>query len=224
MDNRIQRIFLTLVSVIVLTGTSQSVFAAEPEPEKADTESPSDIFQPKVERRDVDEDLIDSEDFEVGLFYGQLNIEDFGATPVKGLKIAYHVSEDFFINLTAGQAKGGLTSFEVLNGNIRLLTDEQREYTYYDLSVGWNALPGEAFVGESHAFNTQFYLIAGVGNTEFAGERQLTITVGAGYRFLFNDWLSFYVDTRDHMFNSDLFGDTKTTHNLEVSFGVSAYF
>jgi outer membrane beta-barrel protein len=107
---------------------------------------------------------------------------------------------------------------------VQLLTDDQREFTYYNLSLGYNVLPGEVFLGGSHAFNSQFYLIGGVGSTRFAGNDEYTVNFGAGYRLLFTDWLSLHLDVRDHMFDSDLLGQEKTTHNIEIHSGLTIFF
>ena len=48
-----------------------------------------------------------------------------------------------FAEATLGSAKAGKTSYEDLSGSAQLLTDSERQYTYYDLALGWNALPGE---------------------------------------------------------------------------------
>ncbi len=63
-----------------------------------------------------------------------------------------------------------------------------------------------------------------MGNTEFAGDDHSTISIGAGYRVLVSDFLSAYVDFRDNIFNSDTFGQDKTTHNLLFTLGVGYYF
>jgi outer membrane beta-barrel protein len=218
MDNGIQRIFLTVfISTVMYLSSAQLMAAEEP------VNEPNKIYNPELERQVIDEALIDDEDFELGLFFGVLGIEDFGASELYGFKAAYHINEDFFINLNYAQAKAGLTSDEELFGIIRF-TDDERQYQYYDFSIGWNLLPGEGFVWKDYALNTSFYLIAGVGNTEFAGNTEFTYIVGAGYKILYNDWMAVNLDTRDHMFNAELTGSPKRTHNLEFSLGISFYF
>ena len=86
-----------------------------------------------------------TEDFEVGGFFGFLSIEDLGTNPVYGARVAYHVTEDIFLEAAVGTSKADKTSYELLSGNVQLLTEDQREYTYYNLSAGFNLLPGEAF-------------------------------------------------------------------------------
>lgn len=183
-----------------------------------------DIIKPDIERRTIKESDIDSEDFEIGLYAGVINIEDFGSNDVIGLRLAYHLTESFFFELGAAQTRLDETSFERLSGDIQLLTDDQRDATYYNVSIGYNILPGEVFIGSKFALNTSFYLIAGVGNTDFADEEHFTYNFGAGFKILPTDWLSFRLDVRDYLFEHDLFGETVDTHNIETSLGVNIFF
>ncbi len=182
------------------------------------------VVQPEIARREIVEPDIDEEDFEVGGYVGFLSIEDFGTSPVYGVRLAYHVTDDIFLEAAAGTSSADKTSYELLSGNVQLLTDSERDFTYYNLSAGYNLFPGEAFFFDRYALNSQFYLIAGVGSTRFAGNDEFTVNVGAGYRLLLNDWLSLHLDARDHMFESDLFGEAKTTHNIEVHGGLTVFF
>ena len=99
----------------------------------------------------------------MGLYYGELSIEDFGSHPAYGVTAAYHITEDFFFQAELGRSKAGRTSFETLGGNIQLLTESERRFTYYDLSLGYNFLPGEAFLGRGVAMTSAFYLLGGIG-------------------------------------------------------------
>jgi outer membrane beta-barrel protein len=153
-----------------------------------------------------------------------MSIEDFGSNVSYGVRLAYHITEGFFMEATVGQSDGGLTSFEVLSGGARLITDSERRMTYYNLNVGYNILPGEVFFGEGRAYNTNLYLTAGLGSTTFAGDDRFTVNVGAGYRFLLNDSVALHLDFRDHLFDIDLLGEEKTAHNLESHLGVTVFF
>ncbi|GAA5217512.1 outer membrane beta-barrel domain-containing protein [Corallincola platygyrae] len=183
-----------------------------------------ETFEPKVERREIDEALIDDEDFQVGAYAGVISIEDFGSEFLWGVKGAYHVTEDFFIEANYGSSEAGETSFERLSGGAPLLTDSERDYSFYMASVGWNALPGEAFVWDKYSFNSAFYLLAGVGSTDFAGDDNFTMGFGAGYRLLVNDWLALDISGHDYIFDLDVTGEDKTTHNLALTAGVSVFF
>ncbi len=181
------------------------------------------VIDPQVERRTVRTPDIDSENFELGAYGGILGIEDFGSHPVIGARLAYHVTESFFIEGSYAQSKAGESSAESL-GFFQLLTADQRKYSYYSLSAGWNALPGEVFVGRNRAYNTALYFIAGVGSTSFAGDNRFTVNGGFGYRILLTDWLATHLDVRDYLYDTDLLGKKKVVNNLEASLGLTFFF
>lgn len=182
------------------------------------------MIEPDVERREIDTAKIDTEDFEVGVFAGELSVEDFGVNTVAGARFAYHITEGFFVELAAGQTDTEQTSFERLSGAAQLLTDSEREYTYYNLSLGYNIFPGESFIGRGRALNTSLYVIGGVGKTTFAGDDRFTVNLGLGMRLMPLDWLAVHADIRDHVFDIDLLGHEKTAHNLEAHLGVTFFF
>ena len=190
----------------------------------ADDEStPPRVIEPEVERRKVKVPRIKSQDIELGGYLGTLNIEDFGAHRVFGVQAGYHVTEDFFFQAEAGRSKAGRTSFETLS-NISLLTDNERWFKYYDLSVGYNFLPGEVFIGRNHAMTSSFYILAGVGAVDFGGDSKFTGNFGAGYKILPTDWLAVHVVVEDRVFNSDLLGVNKLASNLEAHLGLTVFF
>ena len=186
-----------------------------------DENAPPRVIEPEVARRKVKVPRIRSSNVEVGLDYGALSIEDFGTHPVYGITAAYHITEDFFFQAEAGRSRGGRTSFETLSGNIQLLTESERRFTYYDLSLGYNFLPGEAFLGRGIAMTNAFYLI---GGTDFAGDTKFTVNFGAGYRVVPADWLALHVTVQDRVFQSSLLGATKLTNNLEARIGTTVFF
>ncbi len=229
MENGIQRLFLTVASVIGLGVAllSPGVLAdnGEPSGETSVSQSVLDkIITPDMERRQIKEAGLDTEDFAVGAYVGVMNVEDFGTNTVSGLRLAYHISEDFFMEAVYGQTTTEETSFETLSGGVQLLTDDQRDLSYYNLSIGYNLFPGEIFIGKDYAFNSAFYVIGGVGNTDFADEEHFTYNVGAGLRVLPTDWLSLHLDMRAHLFEHDLLGEDESIMNLEAHLGVSVFF
>ena len=226
MESRFRVLFL-IVAMIGLSGcaATKNLFGlgneSAPPPS---AEGPGQVIDPNVERREIKVPAIDREDFEVGAFVGLMSIEDFGSDVVYGVRVAYHITEGFFLESTVGQTEAGLTSFEALSGGARLITNSQRTLTYYNLNLGYNILPGEVFLGEGRAYNTNLYLIAGLGSTRFAGDDRFTVNLGAGYRFLLNDAVALHLDFRDHLFDIDLLGEEKTAHNLEAHLGFTVFF
>lgn len=207
------RISIVLMSVPLLFGAMSSYGEEDLEL----------ILEPNIKRADIIENGIDDENFEIGFYFGPMVIEDFGADFVKGAKLAYHFSEDIFIQASVGSAKGGRTSFEYLSGSTELFTDDERTLDYYSLSIGYNFLQGESFFGK-RAINSAYYLIVGAGNSNFANDNHFTVNYGIGFRFYLTDWLNVTTEMQDHTFNFDALGIEKATHNLEMVFGLNVFF
>lgn len=209
-------------TLIVFSSVNLAAEEEQPAPLKTQTEQ---LIQPEIERRTVELSNIDTEDFEATAFVGVLSIEDFGTNPVVGARFAYHVNEDIFVEAALASSKAGRTSYERISGQpLPLITDSERTMTYYNVSLGYNLLPGESFLTKNTSFNSALYVIAGVGTAVFAGANRLTINVGGGFRLLATDWLAIHIDVRDHIFNLDVLAEDKATNNLEVTFGLSAFF
>jgi outer membrane beta-barrel protein len=235
--SRLRLLFLIALAATTLPGCAlfrrgepaAAQTAAEPVQQAAAspvTREPSNaaVIDPQVERREIKHTRIDTEDFEVGAYVGILSIEDFESNVVYGARLAYHLTEDFFLEGTYGRSRAGRTSYENLSGSADLLTDSERDYTYYALSAGWNALPGEIFLGKNRAYNTAFYFVAGIGNTTFAGDDRFTVNGGFGYRILPADWIAVHFDVRDNVYDIDLLGEKKIVNNLEAHLGLSIFF
>src|SRR5271169_1142659 len=193
------------------------VVAEEPQGEPS-------IIEPQVNRRVVKTPKIKAKDFEVGAYFGALSIQDFGTNPVYGVRAAYHVSEDIFLEGYVGRSKAGTTSLEDVFPDITVVSNSGRYFTYYDLDVGYNVLPGEVFLGRGRAFNTALYVTVGMGDVKFANQDQFALNFGVGTRILITDWLAVHLDVRDHVFESDLFGVDKNVHNIEATIGLTVFY
>jgi len=216
------KIGLTLAAVALFT-LSHTVDAQLPNSE-SDNPVLDKIITPDLERRSINESQLDSEDWEIGLYTGVLSIEDFGTNSVNGIRVAYHMTEDFVIELNYGLTKAQESSIEVLGGGIQLLTDEQREYNYYNVSIVYNIFPGEVFLGRNTAYNSTFYILLGAGNTTFNENDYFTYTIGGGLRFYLTDYLALHATVKDHIIPNIDIVEEKTTNNLEATLGLSFYF
>jgi len=211
METRTQRIFLKTICFVFLAAAG-SCFAED-----------RPLIEPDVQPKDIQEALIDTENFEIGLYLGTISIEDFESSMVYGVRLAYHLSEDVFFEANAGFADAGETSAEQL-GQVQLLTNDQRDYQYYNVNVAYNFLPGQAYFARRYAFNTNFYLIMGLGATEFADDNRFTINYGAGYQVLLTDAFAWHISGRQHIYEIDLLGEDKNSINTEFSTGLSFFF
>lgn len=217
MEIRFQRILLAC-------GALLSVFSLNIKAEDESNTNNNVVIKADIERRTVLDDVLDNENFEVGVQVGVISIEDFESSGWVSAHFAYHITEFFYVKANYGQAKGGETSFEKLVNAAPLLTDEQREFNYYGLNLGYNLMPGEVFLGRDLAFNSLFSVELGAGSTEFAGDDSFTINVAANYRVFINDYLAWDIGMSDYILDTTITGETKTTHNLNFTTGISFYF
>jgi len=205
-----QQLVLTLVLLLACTTVRAELVLDQ-----------SPIIKPEIDRREISEAKINVDDFEIGAYIGVLNIEDFGSSVVYSTRMAYHITEDIFTEVAIGYSEAGKNGFETLTG-FNLLSN--RDFIYYHLSVGYNILPGESFIGSNRAYNSAFYLIGGLGVVEFNDDSFFSLNVGAGYRVLLNDNIALHITARDYLFDIDLLGTNKLTNNLELTAGVSFFF
>ena len=181
------------------------------------------VVEPQVARRDLKLPNYPSRDIEIGLFTGTYSTQNFGTSGVKGLRLGYHITEDFFVTAQYGSTKVSDDSFrQILPGGIFVNRTEPLKYT--TLAMGYNLLPGEVFFGSGNAKLSQGYILVGAGTTNFAGQKKQTIDLGFGLRLLWNQRLAFQAEARDHMFSLDLLGRRENTQNPEITFGLTVIF
>ncbi len=210
-------------TALLLAGLAASLVAqaqtAPPPPAPTDQ-----VIVPQVERRDVKLPKFASRDFSLGLFTGVYATQNFGTSSVSGARLGYHITEDVFVEATYASTKVSDEDFRQIFPNGGIFTTPTQKLNYYNVVAGYNILPGEVFFGRSRAMISQGYVLAGVGSTDFAGQKRQTVTAGFGMRVVFTDWFAMQADVRDHIYSIDLLGKRRSTNNLEVTAGLTVYF
>ena len=207
-----------LLALLCLTLATVTAWADDPPPAQTDQ-----VVVPKVDRRDIRLPSFPSSDFELGLYGGVHSTQNFGASPAGGLRLGYHVSEDYFVEASFGRTKVSDAAFRrVLPGGI--FTSSTETMTVVDASVGMNILPGEVFPGSNLAMPYHLYVLGGVGTTRFNDKRHQTFNVGVGMKVFVRDWFAVRLDMQDHLFTLDLLGKPEKTHNFELTTGLSFLF
>lgn len=212
----------SLLLALLLPLASAAVLAQTSPPAGGSAANPQ-VIEPQVARREVKPPRFPSNDIEIGLFGGTYATENFGSSGVSGVRLGYHITEDFFVSAAYGRTKVSDDAFrQVLPGGV--FVERTQTLTYYNLSAGYNLISGEAFFGRNTARPLQGYLLAGVGSTDFAGQKKQTVNVGFGLRLYLYDRFALQADVRDHMFSLDLLGKRQSTHNPEITLGITTYF
>lgn len=221
MDTRILRIFLMLVATLALPtapalAQEEDIFEEQP------------VIDPNIVRLGLSEADIDRFDLELGVFAGFMSVEDFGTNEVYGARLAWHITEYLFIEGQYGMTSVGRTSAETIDPTLNLLTSSERDLTYYNASLGFNALPGEVFIGKNRAYNTDIYFLIGAGTTEFADDRMFTINAGVGLRVVVRDWLALHLTFQDLIFEKpaivDPAGSGDSAHNMQYTTSITVFF
>ena len=215
---------LTALLAIAAAGVFVSS-AAEAQTSATQQPANEQVIVPQVDRRDVKVPKFPSNDFEVGLFSGSYATQNFGTHVVSGVRLGYHLTEDIFTQFAFGRTKADDGVYRRLIGTGGGVFDtETVNVSYYNLSFGYNVMPGEVFFGKNTAKATALYLIGGIDSTKFDKQRRQTFNVGWGVRLMLADWAAVQVDMRDHIYSLDLLGKRENTQNIEMSAGLSFYF
>jgi outer membrane beta-barrel protein len=206
-----------------LVAVTEAQAQVQPAPQPANEQ----VIVPQVDRRELKIPKFPSNDFEINLFAGSYATQNFGTSAVTGVKLGYHITEDVFV-------QGAYARTKISDENYRLVFPSgifptpKRRLSYYNVSAGYNVLPGEIFIGRNIAKASAFYVIGGIGSTSFNistfDQKAQTVNAGFGFRVLFTDRMALQLDVRDHIFTIDLLGKRDSTQNLELTGGFSYFF
>jgi outer membrane beta-barrel protein len=217
--------------IVLIAAVAAASFIAAPAFAQGQTPSPGQatkpaneqVVVPQVDRREVQPPTFPSNDFEVGAFIGTYAAQNFGSSVVYGLRVGYAITEDVFVQASYGSTQVSDDLFrQILPGGI--FAGDTERLSYYNLSVGYNVLPGEVFIGAKRALASALYVLGGIGSTNFNDQTRQTINIGLGARVFLKDSFSLQVDVRDYIYSLDLLGKSENTQNLELTFGFSFFF
>ena len=220
MDIRFQFILLNAKAVILFTALLLASVSYADEASDIDLSNEADSLN------------INNEIFELGIFGGIINIENFTSEFAQGISATFRASEDYFIQYNFLQADVALTAIEsssFIEGTqipaLKYDLGKDRKFTHYDLLVGYNLFQGEFFPSSSKANLSTLYVIAGVGNTEFGRESSMTYTVGIGYQIALNRRFGLHIDFRDYIYRSGLVTEKSNTVSVtQISTGIKFSF
>lgn len=200
-----------------------SVSAEENKSPLFDLSGATPALTPEIDRREFNVPGIDTENFEVGLFYGVLSVENFGANYLKGVNASFFITEDFFITLNMGFSSVNDSVYRRLN--LPLFGESgKKDLRENSVLFGWNVLPGEFFWMGKQAFTSNLYVLAGKGTVSFDGGDYSTYVGGVGVRIIPRDWFAIRVESKISEYKTNILGYGKYSHDFDVVTGVSVFF
>ena len=167
---------------------------------------------------------IDDEKFQIGVFTGFLAAEEFNTNPVLGASLVYHINDRWIGQLNYGSSDVDKATFE---GDNNFLTDSQREFSYTALLAGYRILKGRSFWGKKDKFNSDLYLLAGLGRVDFGRTKSNTsFVIATSYRVVLTDSLVANLDFRGHSVDGIEISENEdqNTFNTELVFGLNFLF
>lgn len=214
-----------LLAIGLSTASATGAFAdsSDSTNAKANDERRVEAIKPEEQTTRASRAAIDSERFEAGLYGGILSVEDFGTQGVGGFSVNYHFNSHFLAQINYGRSDVERATFEEVSGG-DFLAESDRTFEYRSLLGGYRLMEGRSFLGERRKFNSYLYIMAGASQISFAGEDNSGIVVGLTYKTVLTDWLTLNLDFRDIILDREFLDDTKTTHNTELTLGLSALF
>lgn len=182
-----------------------------------------EVIKPDEQTGRASRATIDDERFEVGAYAGFLSVEDFDTQWVGGFSANYHLNHRFLVQINYGQSDVERATFEEVSGG-DFLAEADRTFEYQSLLAGYRLMQGRSFLGARRKFNSYLYLLAGPNQVSFAGEDNTGATLGLNYKTVITDWATVNLDFRDIIVEREFLDDSKTTHNIEISLGLSLLF
>ncbi len=172
---------------------------------------------------------LNNEVFELSIFAGIINVEDFGSELAPGVSATFRATEDFFIQYNYLQAKMSLSSYEKRNVKSGIVNQyfqgDERTFKHYDLLVGYNLFQGEFSPSTANTNLSNLHIVAGVGDIEFGGESNFSYTWGFGYQVSLTRRFALHFDYRHYIYKSNLvFDQERSVSATQISTGASFLF
>jgi len=191
--------------------------------EEQDGNTSVTIIEPSKKVSRPNSATVDAEDFELGLFYGTLSVEDFATNPVKGIYLNYHITSNLSAQISYASSDVGRATFEdVVGGDF--LSEKDEEFSYIQVQAGYQILHGRSFLGAKRRFNSYLYVMGGIESVQFARNDEIGFTFGTRYKLVLTDSLTLNIDLQDHIFEREFIADKKFTNNIEFAIGLNALF
>lgn len=191
-------------------------------------DGPVKIIEPEKDVPEVRYAAIDDERFELGLYFGLLAVADFPTNGITGASFTYHINPQWISQLHYAETNVGEPYYEEQAGSEFSILRDDRRYQYTTLSFGYRLLPGRSFIGKNTKFNSDLYLLGGIGSTKFHGFRTNSYLIGTSYRIVLTDSLVANLDFRTHSVKRDqtdnTLDDGKQKLNTELGIGLNWLF
>lgn len=161
---------------------------------------------------------------ELTLFGGVYASDVMGAAPLGGASYAFHVSEDFALEVGFSYTRFSSAISRPIEGYTGYRILSSHDARIYTGTLLWHPFHGKFMFFRAAIPHFDFYFLAGVGITDSRTSRGLTYSAGAGMKIFCTRWLSLRVELRDNIYVQEILSSEALTNNLSVTLGVGFWF
>jgi outer membrane beta-barrel protein len=206
------RTLSTLCSLLfgALAALPLSAHAVEP------LDAPDQVIVPEVKQPVLNTPRFPSSDIELGIVRGQYGIRYYGFSRTTGLRLAYHINEDFYFEAQVDQTDVSSKRLWRVsptwnpNGPNDPVTNPK--YSFQGvvplktvmLSTGYEGLiPGEIHLFNKYDFLTTGYVLGGVGRVNFNSRNETAFRLGSGFRVYLTNSIVFRTEAITDFYSID---------------------
>ena len=182
-------------------------------------DAPDQVIVPEVKQPVLQAPRFPSSDIELGFVLGEHAIRYYGFSRTTGLRLAYHINEDFYFELQMDHTDVSSKKLWVVSpswkpkGPVNPVTNPK--YSFQGdvplktlmLSTAYEGLfPGEIHVFDKYDFLTSGYVLGGLGRISFNGRDENAFRLGSGIRIYLTNSVVFRTEATTDFFTINKYG------------------
>ena len=178
----------------------------------------------KRRRRSVKERLVQKTNRQEVVLRGGHYVSDmFEATWMAGGSYAYHLTEDFAVEASAGYTKLVTASGAELERTFKLLEGRQRRALLFATNLVYSPLHAKLQTGDE-IIHFDVSVTAGAGVVDSALSSGIAGNAGIGFGFFIGKAMTVHLDLRDYVYRQQLLFEKEVVNDLAATIGVGVMF
>jgi outer membrane beta-barrel protein len=212
-------------SLLALATPFRRALAAAPEDTAVclDEEVRADL-DAKRRRRSVKERLVQKTNRQEVVLKGGHYVSDlFEATWMVGGSYAYHLTEDFAVEASAGYTRLVTVSGAELERKFKVLEGRQRRALLFATNLVFSPLHAKLQTGDA-IVHFDVSVTAGAGVVDSALSSGVAGNAGIGFAFFVGKAMTIRLDLRDYVYRQQLLSEKAIVNDLAATLGVGVMF
>jgi outer membrane beta-barrel protein len=154
--------------------------------------------------------------------YGSINGVSIRGPGVAMFAYAYHMTEDFAVEATAGITELTSNGGPELERTFAVLEGKPRRQLMFDADLVWSIAHAKMRFGGSIT-HFDFYVALGGGVVDSVVSSGIAGNGGFGVKFFLGRMFAFRLDVRDHVFRQQLLAESLLVNDISATLGLSIF-